>query len=91
MLKEDMTCEKCIYSEPFTVGEEVEFQSKMGVDTVVCKLHPATQVKGKKSWCGSGQWQVWRESQGVDDVPSQFSVYSWGDFEPSEEERNQGK
>ena len=90
MLKSDMTCEKCIYSEPFAIGEEVEFKSKIGVNSVICKLHPATKVKGKKSWCVSGCWQRWHENEGPEDVISQWSCYAWGEFEePTEEEKQE--
>jgi hypothetical protein len=76
MRKEDMTCEKCIYSEPFATSEEPEFKGKIGADVVVCKLHPATQTKGKKSWCGQGNWQA------IDKESGQWIVWSYGDFEP---------
>ena len=80
MLKKDMTCEKCIYHAE--IGD-----NKFSVNNVVCRRTETTKTKARESWCGLGIWQVWRESQGVDDIPSQWSEFAWGEFEPTEEER----
>lgn len=69
-----ITCDKCIFSEPIT-------DDKFSKDSVTCKRLERTTAKGKNSWCGFGQWQIWYSSKGLHDIPSQWSCYSWGEWE----------
>lgn len=74
MLKSDMTCEKCIYHAE--IGDDV-----FSRNNVVCRRTEATKTKGRETWCGQGNWQA------IDRESGQWVVWSWGDWDPSEEEK----